>query len=401
MGYYTRNSKVETLLKKHKSVLLLGPRGSGKSTYINKKLSEWKSEVFTINLLETDSFRKYLQSPHLLRKEVEYKLKNCEFLTIFIDEIQKVPQLLDEVHLMIEKYKTKCTFILTGSSARKLKKENVNLLAGRAIKVSFFPFSFEEIDVHSDFSRILKYGMLPEACTGTDDDLVIDYLKTYTGTYLKEEIMQESLKRDIQVFSNFLEVAAFANGTPVNHLKIARQIGISDQTIKSHYQMLEDTLMVHKIPAWTFSIRKQLQKAAKYYFFDNGILNALTGELRVELKQSSFLYGKLFENFIVNEIIKFNELHDFDYHLYHYRTNHGSEIDIILQKNVNAAPVAVEIKSAENPTYSDVKNLSDFLLEHENAKACVLCRAKEPYEENGISFYPFEYGLKTIFELCG
>jgi len=401
MRYYTRESKVKTLLQKHKSVLLLGPRGSGKSTYILEMLNELSSETFIINLLETDSFRKYLQNPHILRQEVEYKLKETKSLTVFIDEIQKVPQLLDEVHLLIEKHKNRCHFILTGSSARKLKKEHVNLLAGRALKVSFFPFSFEEIDIQVNFERILKFGMLPEAYIESDDELVVEYLKTYAGIYLKEEIMQETLKRDIQIFSSFLEVAAFANGTPVNYLKIARQIGVSDQTVKSHYQILEDTLMIRKIPAWTFSVRKQLQKAAKYYFFDNGILNALTGELRVELKKSSYLYGRLFENFIVNEIIKYNELHGFDYHIYHYRTNHGSEIDIILQRNFNSVPVAIEIKSAEMPSYSNVKHLNGFLLEHKNAKACVLCRATEPYEENGIFFYPFEYGLKKVFELCG
>ncbi len=397
MEYYTRNSRVAALVNKRKSVLLLGPRGTGKSTYVTHFLNSLSEELMTVNFLQTDTFRKYVTSPHILRKEVDYKLKNSASLCVFIDEIQKVPQLLDEIHLLIEKYKKRIVFVLTGSSARKLKSDSINLLAGRAIKISFFTFSFEEIDAKNNLSRVLQYGLLPEAYTEDDKELTIDYLKSYTGTYLQEEIVQESQRRNINKFSSFLELAAASNGTPVNHTKLSRQIGVADQTIKAHYQILEDTLLVRKIPAWTQSIKKQLQKAPKYFFFDNGVINALTGELATELRESSFRYGRLFENFIINEIIKYNEVHNYDYRLYHYRTNHGAEIDLILQKNANSAPVAVEIKSSIMPSRSDVTALSAFLKEHDSAKACVLCRADHPYEENGITFYPFDQGIKQIF----
>jgi len=325
-------------------------------------------------------------------------LKKGGSLCVFIDEIQKVPLLLDEIHLLIEKYKKRVVFILTGSSARKLKSENVNLLAGRAIKIPFFKFSFEEIDVNDNLHKVLQYGLLPEAYTENDLELTVDYLKSYTGTYLQEEILQESRKRNINKFSCFLELAAVSNGTPINYTKISRQTGVADQTIKSHYQILEDTLMVRKIPAWTQSIRKQLQKAPKYFFFDNGIVNALTGELLSELRESSFRYGHLFENFVINEIIKYNEVHNYDFRLYHYRTNHGGEIDLIIQKNASSSPIAIEVKSSTMPSLSDVTALSAFMNEHENARAYVLCRADYPYEENGITFYPFVQGIQQIFE---
>ena len=398
MKYYTRKTRILTLLKKRKSLLILGPRGSGKSTYINRLLNDFSNgNIISVNLLETDTFRKYLTMPSHIRQEVDYNLKSSEDLTVFIDEIQKVPELLDEVHLLIERYKGRVVFILPRSSARKLKSKGTNLLAGRALKINFFPLFLEELEPDFNLERVLKYGLLPEAYTETDDELTIDFLKSYTGTYLREEIIQESFQRNIQAFSFFLEICASANAAPVNYKKIATQIGISDNTVRNHFQILEDTLMIHRIPAWTFSVRKQLQKASKFYFFDNGLLNALTGELRSEIKTSSYRYGKLFENFIINEIIKHNEIYAYDYRLFHYRTNHGGEIDLIVQKNIHSDPVAVEIKSSEMPSLSDVKELISFGEEYKNSKRFVLCRALHPYEENGILFLPYREGIKMIF----
>jgi uncharacterized protein len=157
-------------------------------------------------------------------------------------------------------------------------------------------------------------------------------------------------------------------------------------------------LIAVKIPAWTFSIRKQLLKMPKYYFFDNGVLNSLTGELKTELKESSYRFGRLFENFVVNEIIRYNSLMGFDYNLYHYRTNHGTEIDLILQKNIKSPPIAIEIKSATNPKWTDVKQLAHFHEEFPNSKRIVLCRTLNPYRENEIDFLPFNKGIKQIFQ---
>lgn len=386
----------DSFIKKGKSVLVLGPRGSGKSYYFNHLLSSYQN-ILKVDLLKMDSFVKYLKQPSLLRKEIEFKIKEQSPLIIFIDEIQKVPSLLNEVHYLIEAYKKKSVFILTGSSARKLKKGDANLLAGRALYFPFYPLSFEEINFEEHLAKILQYGTLPDAFLEQDQNILINYLKTYTHVYLKEEILQESLVRHIEGFSKFLELASFMNATPINHSKMAKQIGISPRTVMGHYRILEDTLLATRIPAFTYSKKKQLQLSAKYYFFDNGLLNSLRGELSTELKESSYRYGALFENLIVNELIKYNSIHQLGFNFYHYRTNHGVEIDLILQKNIQSIPMAIEIKSSTNPQYQDGKHLSSLLADFPKAKRYVLCRCDQPYQDKGITFLPFIQGIKEVF----
>ncbi|MBL6988153.1 MAG: ATP-binding protein [Bacteriovoracaceae bacterium] len=396
MKYLERSHKLLKLLYKKTSLLILGPRGAGKSFYISRLVNGEKG-LLTINLLETDTFKKYLKAPNLLRSEVEFQLEKFDKSLIFIDEIQKTPLLLDEVHYLIEKYQHRVSFILTGSSARKLKKEKANLLAGRAIYAPFYPLNFEEIDFEKKLAKILQFGLLPKNYIEDDPDMIVRYLKAYTGTYLKEEIMQEAVVKNIEGFNTFLEVAAQMNASPVNYSKMAKQVSISDQSIKGHYQILEDTLWAHRIPAWTFSTKKQLQKAPKYYFFDNGVLNALRGELKTELQESSFRYEDLFENLVVNEIIKLNSLKEHDYNIYHYRTSEGTEIDLILQQNPKTPPIAIEIKSSTTPDASDIKTLRKFQKEYPDSKCLVLCRVSTPSTLHGIPFYPFIEGIQSIW----
>lgn len=391
----SRKSPISSYLGK-KSILVLGSRGSGKSFYLNQLL-EGNSAILKVNLLEIETYQKYLKSPSILRKEIKFRLQNAESLIVFIDEIQKIPDLLNEVHDLIEMYKPRCSFILTGSSARKLKRNNANLLAGRALYFPFFNFSFEEVDFDLNLEKVLQFGSLPEAFLENDLDLVINYLKTYTHTYLKEEILQEALTRNVEGFNHFLELASFMNGSTVNYQKIARQIGVANQTVKEYFQILEDTLIAYRIPAFTYSTKKQLQTSPKYYFFDNGILNTLRGEIKTELLESSFRYGQLFENMVMNEIIKFKSNHQIDVNLYHYRTNHGVEIDCILQKNITTIPIAVEVKSSKEPTAKDVKNLNSLLQDHPHMKRIVICRCENPYEDDGIEFLPYLDGIKTLF----
>ena len=387
------------MLKKSQSLLILGPRGTGKSFYINHILETFQSKIL-IDLLDTEFFDRFLKHPEHLPMLIDYELreKKREVLLVFIDEIQRVPSLLNEVHRMIEKHHEKIQFILTGFSARKLKKSHANLLAGRAIYLPFHPFSFNEIDVATNLNKIMQFGTLPKAFLENDNDLVIDYLKTYMHSYLKEEIQQESLLRNIEAFALFLEFAAFENGMPVNYAKIARQISISPKTVQGHFEILEDTLLAMKIPAWTFSIRKRLLKMPKYYFFDNGVLNSLRGELRTELNESSYRFGRLFENMVVNEIARYNIMRDMDFKLYHYRTIHGSEIDLIMQRNIKSSPLAIEIKSSKNPDHSDVKQLTRFKEDVPNAQLFVLCRTREPYIDKGIEFHPYISGINEIFK---
>ena len=391
-----RISEVDGFLKKKRSILLLGPRGTGKSFYVNSLLESY-TDTLCFNLLETDIYLTLLKDPGHLTKAVEYKLRSCDNCIVFVDEIQKVPSLLDEVHNLIELYKDVLTFILTGSSARKLKRNQANMLAGRALYVGFYPLNHLEVDLQRDLDKALQFGTLPTAFLEEDELINQRYLKTYTHVYLKEEIQEESLTRNIEAFAQFLELAAFENGNPINYSKIAKQVGVSLKTIQAHYQILVDTLLFTRIPAWTNSIRKQLIQMPKYYIFDNGVLNALTGEIRTELKESSYRYGNLFENLVINEMIRYNVLTGRDYSLFHYRTNNGIEIDLILQKNLRVAPIAIEIKSSKAPSLKDVPQFHHLRDEHPDAKCYVLCRTTVPYCEGHVDFLPFPSGIKDIF----
>ena len=390
------NTFIERSLQKKRSILILGPRGSGKTFYIQDLLTAF-AKTFTVDLLDNALFLRYLRRPELLTKELKLKVSDGEVLYVFIDEIQRVPLLLNEVHRSIELYTDKVVFILTGSSARKLKSQGTNLLAGRALYMPFFPINIFEIDSDKYLQKLIQFGSLPTVITENDPEMIKEYLNSYTYMYLKEEILQESIVRNLDLFSRFLEIAAFENGMPVNCSKIGKQIGITSATIKSHYQILEDTLLVTKIPSWTYSVRKQLQRNAKYYFFDNGIINALTGELSTELRESSYRYGRLFENMVVNEIIRYNTIKRYHWKLYHYRTNHGVEIDLIIQKNLKATPIAVEIKSGEQPDKKDVKQFKTFLDEYPDAKCFVLCNTPTAYQDDYVMFYPFKEGIVEIF----
>lgn len=317
-------------------------------------------------------------------------------MLIFIDEIQLIPKLLNEVHRAIEDFQTQCTFLLTGSSARKLKRENANLLAGRAIRCDFFPISHQEYDFNAHLDQILQWGSLPKALLTKSDAIKTAYLETYVHTYLREEIQRESEIRNLEAFSRFLELAAVYNSKPINFAKIGRAAGVDGKTIKEYFSVLEDTLVAFTLPAWSFSIARQLQSAPKIYLFDNGVINALTGDLRAELSPATYRYGVLFENLVINEINRLRSFEFPDISLYHYRTLNGVEIDVILQKNISTSPVAVEIKSQSAPTLSDVKGLHQFNQDHPEAPRYVICQTPTRYVLEGVVFLPLVEGIKEV-----
>ena len=256
------------------SVLILGPRGSGKSFYVNHELdTNYPNQTIKINLLAVDDYNTYLNHPELLGQQITKRVQSEDSQDkrtfVFIDEIQLIPSLLNEVHLLIEKYQSNIRFILTGSSARKLKRKESNLLAGRALLLPFHPISVLEYSYNTDFDKALRFGCLPRVLFEDDIEIIELYLKTYTTTYLKEEIQQEALVRNLPAFSKFLELIAQYNGQHINFSKIAKTIGVSPNTITGYFSILEETMIIKSIPAWTHSIKQQLQKAPKVYFFDN------------------------------------------------------------------------------------------------------------------------------------
>ena len=301
--------------------------------------------TININLLNLDIYRRYISEPHLFRLEIEDKLRSIpqkDILTVLIDEIQKLPELLDEVHYLLEQYKKRVQFLLTGSSARKLKRSGVNLLAGRAWTLRLHPLSSQELEIN--LQKALSIGTLP----GIYQESKVSAkrsLKAYAETYLKEEISQELLVRNINSFIRLLDLAGQMNGEPINFTKIARDSGVSVKTAQEYFDILVDTLVVFRIDGWSHSIRKQIRQAPKYYFFDCGVLNAINGELHTELKSNTYRYGRLFETFVVNEIIRANDYKELRYRFYYWRTNTGAKVDLILTRGPQDSPKAIEIKS--------------------------------------------------------
>ena len=389
-----RKLNIFSILEDGSSTFLFGPRSVGKSVLAEDYLAQ-KANSFAINLLHNEEYRRYLINPELLRREVEQAIKPGEVLTILIDEIQKVPAILDEVHSLLMTHSKNIQFILTGSSARKLKKGAANLLAGRALTLKLHPLSFAEINIDLDIA--LQFGTLPDIYLKASNRS--RKLKAYVETYLKEEIKEEALVRKVDSYYRFLELAAQYNGCTTNYKKIADKTGVSSQTVKEYYSILADTLIALHIPAWSYSVKKQIVSSPKYYFFDCGVLNAVKGELATELKESSFRYGDLFENYIICEINKLNDYLETDYKLYHWRTNTGQEVDLILSKGPSDKPKAVEIKSSEAVEKKDLTGLKSFKSDNPNAKLYCLCRTPRRYKIGDIEIYPWEEGILKLLSI--
>ncbi len=270
-----------------------------------------------------------------------------------IDEIQKVPKLLDIVHHLIETKKLK--FVLTGSSARKLKKHATNLLAGRAFYRNFFPLTHIELDDKFNLEFALNWGALPEVFHLKRSDRV-EYLNSYSKSYLKEEILQEQLLRSGTSFRNFLEITAQENGKCINFSNIARDVGVDVKTIQNYFQILEDTLVGYLIPAFSHSSRKSVAKRPKFYIFDIGIKRSLEGTLGQVIRPGTSNYGYAFEHFIMLECIRLNSYALNPFKISHFQTNSGGEIDLILSNQQET--IAVEIKSSHQIDMIRVKQLA-------------------------------------------
>jgi len=284
-----------------------------------------------------------------------------EVLSIFIDEIQKIPDLLDVCQLLIEEQKPRVRFLLTGSSARKLKARGANLLASRALSLRLHPFTHLELqDDAVTLDELLQYGSIPAIFFAEHKE---EALRAYVDTYLKEEIQQEAIVRKLDKFFSFIDIAAQYNGEVVNFSKMARQISVADKTIGDYFQILLDTLLVIKLPGWDRSARKQIIKSPKFYFFDCGVLNAAARELRSPILKGSSRYGRLFEQFIVTEIYRLNDYFRRDYAMSFY-SNGSSELDLVLSRGRRELPIAIEIKSNPLVHREDLSGLALFAREY-------------------------------------
>ena len=320
-----------------KSFFLFGPRGTGKSVWLKQHLSH---AALNINLLKSSEYLRYKRNPSILEQEVNALKKRNAW--IVIDGIQKLPELLDEVHALLFESKNNYRFALSGSSARQLKRSQANMLAGRALSKKMFPLSRLEIGKDFKLSEVLCYGQLPLSVTEPIVVNKIEFLDAYIETYLKEEIQQEALVRNLDDFYRFLSIAALMNGQILNIANIARDVGVARSTVQGYFSILEDTLLGWYLPAYRNKAKVKEIAHTKFYLFDCGVQRALAGLHRD--KPSTDETGLLFETFILNEFRALNSWKSHGARFFYWRTESGNEVDLIWKKGNRS--IGFEIKSS-------------------------------------------------------
>jgi predicted AAA+ superfamily ATPase len=344
------------------SFFVFGARGTGKSTLLKERYLGKRS--FYINLLDPELEYRYSLDPNLLLREVAALKQKPKW--VVIDEIQKVPKLLELVHWMIEDQKQK--FILTGSSARKLKRGAANLLAGRANVYNLFPLTFAELGDVESLDEHLRWGSLPHIFTLKTEREKKSYLNAYIQTYFAEEIRSEQIIRKLDPFRAFLPILGQVSGKIVNHANIGKEVGVSTATIQSYFQIVEDTLLGFYLPAFHVLIRKSQLSSPKFYIFDTGVKKALEQSLDQKVLPRTSVYGELFESFIINEIQRLNSYFERDFRFSYFATKNGVEVDLVLSKASQHS--LVEIKSSQRIDMNEVKRLSALGEEVPNLKKC-------------------------------
>ena len=377
-------------LPKRQSFFLLGPRQTGKSTLIE---SRYTKEVWKIDLLLSEPFLKYSRDPSLFRRETLEKVRHERIKTIFIDEIQRLPALLNEIQFLM--VKSDCQFILTGSSARKLRRGGANLLAGRAVERRLYPFVYEEIKDDFRLDDALLFGTLP-AVFGKKREEKSDILSAYVNMYLREEIQTEGIVRNLGAFSRFLDLAASQFGELVSFSAIGRECHLPVRTVQSYYEILEDTLIGFRLESWQRSLRKRLVAHPKFYFFDLGVTNAINRQLGAIPAHD--LRGRLFEQFIVLESYRMVHYRRSESRLYFWRTNHGAEVDLLLERHGKII-AAFEIKHTAAVSGAHLSGLRAFREEHPKVPCAVISLAENAYEIDKIKILPWMRYLKDLEKL--
>lgn len=375
-------------LPKNNSFFLFGPRGTGKTTLLENYLNP--SQTIKIDLLDPDFEYRLSLRPSELSDIIKAASKNIKW--VFIDEIQKIPKLLDIVHRETER--GYLNFALTGSSARKLKRGAANLLAGRAFVYHLFPLTHREIGDNFHLRQALEFGTLPKLFRLPDTEKK-DFLRAYTNTYIKEEIKEEQIVRKLDPFRRFLEIAAQTNGEIVNYTNISRDVGADPKTVQSYFEILEDTLTGFLLDPFHLSVRKRQRCNPKFYFFDPGVKRALERTLTVELLPQTYAFGKAFEHFIIAEIIRLNSYLKKDYRFSYLRTKDNAEVDLIIERP--GMPTAlVEIKSAEKIKEQHIINLKRFGKDFEKCELFILSLDRVIKKINGVNVLHWIKGIEEL-----
>ncbi len=364
------------------SFFLFGARGTGKSYWLKNQLKD----SIILNLLEPETRIELSTKPALLEQQIPPEYKGW----IVIDEIQKAPILLDLVHKLIEEKNYK--FILTSSSARKLKKVGTNLLAGRAHTYYMYPLTLQELKNDFDLSNALNFGMLPKVY---DDKIskAEKYLSSYTKTYLYEEVMQEGLSRNLEAFNRFLEAASFSQASVLNISSVAREVGINARTISNYFDLLEDMLLSYRLTVFSKRAKRKIIEHPKFYFFDVGVYQSIRPKGLINSVEE--IEGHALETLILQELIALNHYYELECKIQYWRTLNGQEIDFIIY-----GPrlfIAIEVKCSKSISSSDLKNLKLFLEDYPEAKAYVVYGGKKKlYFGNKIEALPILDFLKLL-----
>lgn len=372
------------------SFFLFGPRGTGKSTLLRKRFNQ--NECLWLDLLDSNLEDRFFRNPSELYAIVKALPKEITY--VIIDEIQKVPKLLDEVHRLIEE--TDKIFILTGSSARKLKHGGANLLAGRAFVYHLFSLSCFELKNQFDLDKALHWGTLPKIFSLKEDAEKNEFLRSYADTYLKEEIWNEQVIRKLQPFRRFLEVAAQCNGKIINYANIAMDVGVDDKTIKEYFFILEDTMIGFFLEPFHNSFRKRLVGKPKFYFFDPGVVRSLSRRLSVPLTPKTTSYGEAFEHFILLEFIRLGSYFQPEYRFSFIRTAGDVEVDLVIERPGKPL-LCIEIKSSDTINDRDVRAFSKITKDIHDCEAIVLSQDRFVKKFDHVTCFPWKQGLEECF----
>lgn len=363
---YLQNTMPET------SFFLFGPRQVGKTTLLRSE----KPHV-TIDLLDPELQLSYNKNPNLLRQQVD-DLARGESKKILIDEIQRVPKLLDIVHALMEQ-RPELQFILCGSSARKLRHGASNLLGGRALYRTMHPLTLNELSKDFNLQWVLSYGSLPKIYSTVIEKKMKeaqDLLRAYAITYLREEIKAEALVRNLQGFQNFLDIAVANYAEQINFSAVSRECQVALSTVREYYSILEDTLIGSFLYPYLKSQRKRMSHQPKFYFFDNGVTRALLGTLLDA--PNAMEQGRLFEQWTVQEIIRLNEYQQKDWKLSFWRTSHGAEVDLLISRGTKLL-YAIECKFTKQPSTSHLSGLRSFHKKHRDVPCYVVAPVTQPF----------------------
>ena len=376
------NRILELPLSEKSSIFLFGPRGTGKTSWIKAHLPN----SLYFDLLDFSTYSSLSAYPNRLENLIPHHYDDW----IVIDEVQRVPELLNEVHRLIEHRQFR--FLLTGSSARSLRRAGVNLLAGRALRYHMHPLVIQEIGNDFSLQHALQFGLLPHAVTHKDPKR---YLESYVQTYLREEVLQEGLTRNIGAFTRFLEVASFSQGSVLNFSEIARELSLNRLTVANYFEILEDLLLAVRIPTFTQRAKRKIIAHDKFYFFDTGVYRSLRP--RGPLDTPEEIDGAALETLFLQSLQAINDYFNLEYKIYFWRTFSGNEVDFVIYgpRGIHA----FEIKRSSHITNKALKGLMSFHEDYPQAHLHLLFLGKQREYHNDIKVIPFEEALRELPQL--